>query len=116
MNTKLHAVTDANGKPVSLFMTAGQASDYAGAAALLDSLPRAQWLLGDRDYARTGSGAPCRPRGSRLASSGANPRPNPSATTHAATSGATASKSCSHSSEQHRKRWLVTRRLVTVPG
>ena len=50
MNTKLHAVTDANGRPISLFMTAGQVSDYIGAAALLDSLPRAQWLLGDRGY------------------------------------------------------------------
>ncbi len=50
MNTKLHAVTDANGRPISLFMTAGQVSDYTGAAGLLDSLPRAQWLLGDRGY------------------------------------------------------------------
>lgn len=50
MNTKLHAVTDANGRPISLFMTAGQVSDYIGAAAMLDSLPRAQWLLGDRGY------------------------------------------------------------------
>jgi len=50
MNTKLHAVTDANGRPISLFMTAGQVSDYIGVAALLDSLPRAQWLLGDRRY------------------------------------------------------------------
>jgi len=48
MNTKLHAVTDANGRPISLFMTAGQVSDYTGAAALLDSLPRAQ--RGDRGY------------------------------------------------------------------
>ena len=39
---------DANGPPISLFMTAVQVSDYIGAAALLDSLPRAQWLLGDR--------------------------------------------------------------------
>ena len=38
------------GRPISLFMTAGQVSDYTGAAALLDSLPRAQWLLGDRGY------------------------------------------------------------------
>jgi hypothetical protein len=27
MNTKLHAVTDANGRPISFFMTAGQVSD-----------------------------------------------------------------------------------------
>jgi transposase len=48
MNTKLHAVTDANGRPLSFFMTAGQVSDYIGAAALLDELPKAQWLLADR--------------------------------------------------------------------
>jgi len=35
MNTKLHAVTDTNGRPISFFMTAGQVSDYVGAAALL---------------------------------------------------------------------------------
>lgn len=29
-------------------MTAGQVSDYTGAAALLDDIPSAQWLLSDR--------------------------------------------------------------------
>jgi transposase len=48
MNTKLHAVTDANGRPISFFMTAGKVSDYTGAAALLDSLAKAQWMLADR--------------------------------------------------------------------
>jgi len=50
MNTKLHAVTDENGRPISFFMSAGEASDYTGAAALLNSLPPAQWLLADRGY------------------------------------------------------------------
>lgn len=50
MNTKINAVTDANGRPIGLFMTAGQVSDYTAAAALLNSLPKAQWLLGDRGY------------------------------------------------------------------
>ena len=50
MNTKLHAVTDAEGRPLSFFMTAGQVSDYTGAAALLCSLPAAEWLLADRGY------------------------------------------------------------------
>ncbi len=50
MNTKLHAVTDTNGRALSFFMTAGQVRDYTGAAALLDDLPKAQWLLGDRGY------------------------------------------------------------------
>ena len=31
-------------------MTAGQVSDYTGAAALLDDMPKARWLLGDRGY------------------------------------------------------------------
>jgi hypothetical protein len=48
MNTKLHAVTD--GHPIRFFMTAGQVSDYTGAAALLGSLPKAEWLLADRGY------------------------------------------------------------------
>ena len=50
MNTKLHAITDQNGRPLNFFMTAGQVSDYTGAAALLDSLPMAQWMLVDRGY------------------------------------------------------------------
>lgn len=31
-------------------MTAGQVSDYTGAAALLSSLPTADWLIADRGY------------------------------------------------------------------
>ena len=50
MNTKLHALSDANGRPLRFFMTAGQISDYAGAAALLNELPKAQWMLADRGY------------------------------------------------------------------
>lgn len=50
MNTKLHAVTDAKGRPIRFFMSAGQGSDYTGAAALLDCLPKADWILGDRGY------------------------------------------------------------------
>lgn len=50
MNTKLHAVTDAMGRPIKFFMSAGQVSDYAGAAALRSSLPEADWLLADRGY------------------------------------------------------------------
>jgi len=50
MNTKLHAGTVAEGRPLSFFMTAGQVSHYPGAAAPLDDLPKAQWMLGDRGY------------------------------------------------------------------
>lgn len=49
MKTKLHAVSDVNGSPIRFFMSAGQVSDYTGAAALLETLSKAQWLLGDRE-------------------------------------------------------------------
>jgi transposase len=68
MNTKLQAVTDANGHPLSFFMTAGQVGDYTGAAALLDDLPKAQWLLGDRGYDADWFRDACRPRASSHAS------------------------------------------------
>jgi len=50
MNTKLHAICDSQGRPLNLFVTAGQVSDYIGARALLSSLPDVDWLLGDRGY------------------------------------------------------------------
>ncbi len=94
MNTKLHAVTDANGRPLSFFMTAGQVSDYTGAAALLDDLPKAQWLgvRGyDADWFRDALQAegiqPCIPVGGL----GSSP-PN---TTDAATGAVAVSRSCS---------------------
>ena len=50
MNAKLHAVTDAAGRPVRMVLTAGQRSDSVGARALLDVLPPAKHLLADRGY------------------------------------------------------------------
>ncbi len=50
LNSKLHAVTDALGRPIRLFLSAGNLSDYRGALALLSSLPKAKWLLADRGY------------------------------------------------------------------
>lgn len=50
MNSKLHAVTDALGRPLRIFLTAGQRSDYIGARALLNDLPAAKHLLADRGY------------------------------------------------------------------
>lgn len=50
MNTKLRAVTQADGRPIRVFMTAGQVSDDTRAAALLVSLPSADRLLADRGH------------------------------------------------------------------
>ena len=50
MNSKLHVVSDANGRPICMYLSAGQTSDYIGAAALLSTLPKAGVLLADRGY------------------------------------------------------------------
>ena len=50
MNTKPHAICDSQGRPLDLFVPAGQVSDYIGARALLSNLPKVDWLLGDRGY------------------------------------------------------------------
>ena len=50
MKTKLLAICDSQGRPLNLFVTAGQVSDYIGARALVSSLPKVDWLLGDRGY------------------------------------------------------------------
>jgi hypothetical protein len=36
--------------PLSYFIAAGQVSDYTGAAALHDDLPKVRWMLTDRYY------------------------------------------------------------------
>ena len=50
MNSKLHVVTDARGRPICMYPSAGQTSGYIGAAALLSTLPKAGALLADRGY------------------------------------------------------------------
>jgi transposase len=49
-NTKPHAICDSRGRPLDLFVPAGQVSEYIGARALLSSLLEVDWLLGDRGY------------------------------------------------------------------
>ena len=50
MNSKLHAVCDGKGRPLVMLLSEGQMSDYKGAALMIDALPRAKALLGDRGY------------------------------------------------------------------
>ena len=40
----------ASGRPLIMLLSEGQMSDYKGAALMLDALPRAKELLGDRGY------------------------------------------------------------------
>ncbi len=47
---QLHAVTNTEGRPIRFFPSAGQVSYHTDALALLDTLPRADWLLADQGY------------------------------------------------------------------
>lgn len=50
LTTKIHAVVDANGNPITLKLTEGQAHDGRSAADMLDTLGAGQTLLADRAY------------------------------------------------------------------
>ena len=47
LTTKIHALVDANGLPILLKLTAGQAHDGRSAADMLDGLGEGQILLAD---------------------------------------------------------------------
>ena len=50
MNSKLHVVCDSKGRPIQMYLSAGQTSDYTGAAGLVSAMPRVKVLLTDRGY------------------------------------------------------------------
>ncbi|NCP15408.1 MAG: IS5 family transposase [Sphingomonadales bacterium] len=50
LNSKLHAVCDGLGRPLVMLLSEGQMSDFKGAALMLDALPKARALLGDKGY------------------------------------------------------------------
>lgn len=50
LTTKIHALVDANGLPVALKLTPGQAHDGRSAADMLDTIGEGQILLADRAY------------------------------------------------------------------
>ena len=50
LTTKIHAVVDANGLPIALKLTEGQAHDGRSAADMLDTVGSEQTLLADRAY------------------------------------------------------------------
>ena len=50
LTTKIHAVVDANGLPITLKLTEGQAHDGRSAHDMLDTVGAKQTLLADRAY------------------------------------------------------------------
>ena len=53
MNSKLHTVCDGEGRPIIMLLSEGQMSDHKGARLVLDVLPPARTLIGDRGYDST---------------------------------------------------------------
>ena len=50
LTTKIHALVDANGNPIAIKLTEGQAHDGRAAADLFASVQKGQILLADRAY------------------------------------------------------------------
>ncbi len=50
LTTKIHALVDAEGRPIRLKLTAGQAHDGRSAADMFDTIQAGDILLGDRAY------------------------------------------------------------------
>ena len=50
LTTKVHALVDANGLPITLKLTEGQAHDGRSAADMLDTIGEGDVLLADRAY------------------------------------------------------------------
>lgn len=50
LTTKIHAIVDAQGLPIRLALSPGQAHDASLIDELLEGLPRGAMLLGDRAY------------------------------------------------------------------
>ena len=50
LTTKIHALVDADGRPIRLMLTPGQAGDAPAAATLLEDLAPGATLIADRAY------------------------------------------------------------------
>ena len=50
LTSKLHALVDADGRPLSLRLTGGQAHDACEAEALIEAIPEGATLLGEKGY------------------------------------------------------------------
>lgn len=77
LTTKIHALVDANGLPILLKITPGQANDGRSAADMFDSLGEGDVLLADRAYNSDGLRAAMEARGVQ-----ANIKPMPQRVRH----------------------------------
>ncbi len=54
LTTKIHALVDAQGRPIKLSLTAGQKSDIEAAPGLIADIPAGAMLLADKGYDANG--------------------------------------------------------------
>ena len=95
----LHAICDSRGRPLNLFVTAEHVSDYIGARALMGSLPKVEWLLGDRGYDADWFREALKDKGYTPVSLAGDSARRPLSTTGVDTNDATGSRSCSAGSK-----------------
>jgi transposase len=93
VNTKLHAVRDGKGRPLSFLITTGQVRDDMGAAALLGSLPAAEWLIANRSYDADWLREALKDKGYAQGSRARSRAASPTDTKNAVTTGGTGSRS-----------------------
>jgi transposase len=62
LTTKIHALVDAEGLPIALKLTEGQAHDGRSATDMLASIKAGQILLADRAYEASPQGLCAKPR------------------------------------------------------
>jgi transposase len=65
LTTKIHALVDAQGRPIHLKLTEGQAHDGRSAADMFDTVQYGHILLGDRAYDSDGLREELNARGAR---------------------------------------------------
>ena len=95
LNSKLHMVCDGLGRPLTFFLSPGQMSDAKGALVLLDALPPAKMLFGDKSYDADWFRETLEDKGIAACIPARRGRETPPATTGSSTSNVTRSRTCS---------------------
>ncbi len=70
-------MTGSQGRPINVFVTAGQVSDDVGAGGLLSGLPNVKWLPGDRGHDADGFRDALKDKGTRPCVPGRKARKKP---------------------------------------
>lgn len=119
LTSKIHALVDAEGRPITLRLTGGQVADCRKAEALLDDLGEGDILLADKGYDSDAIRAKAKARKawqtSRPNSTARAPSPSPRGSTASETS-SSASSTASNTSAALPRDTTRTRRTTSPPS